>query len=85
MNKDHKLFRAIDSILWTDWDPIGMNLLPECSDEYTGYVPEIVALKVSGGSQEAIALKLYELARDAMEIELTMEFCMQVAERIVKV
>ena len=84
MNQFKKdLFSAINKILWTQWDPIGINWLKGCNDEYTAYVPEIYKLNVTGSDQETIALKLYELALDEMGVELTMEFCRQVAERIV--
>jgi len=80
---ENGLFKSINKILWTQWDPIGINWLKGCNDEYTEYVPEIYRLKVSGNDAETIALKLYELALDEMGVELTMEFCRQVAGRIV--
>lgn len=86
MNQFKKdLFSAINKILWTQWDPIGINWLQGCNDEYKEYVPEFYRLKMCGSDQETIALKLYELALDEMGMELTMEFCRQVAGRIVGV
>jgi len=79
---EHDLFNEIDKILWRNWDPIGLNRIPGCRDEYRDYVPEIYRLKMSGSDQETIALKLYELALDEMGTELTIEFCRQVAGRI---
>jgi hypothetical protein len=80
---ENNLFKAINQILWIHWDPIGINWLKGCNDEYADYVPEIYRLKMSGSDQETIALKLYELALDEMGIELEMEFCSEVAGRII--
>jgi hypothetical protein len=41
MNMENKIFRSIDHILWTDWDPGGLNDLQMCRDEYRSYVPAI--------------------------------------------
>lgn len=85
MNMENKIFRAIDKILWMDWDPIGVNDLPICRDEYRSYVPAICRLKLAGGDQETIALKLFEISQNEMEITLTMEVCQKVAEKIINV
>jgi hypothetical protein len=85
MNMDNKIFRAIDKILWTDWDPIGVNDLQICRDEYRSYVPAIYRLKLAGSDREMIASKLFEISQKEMAITLTMDVCREVAEKIVKV
>ena len=86
MNKfEDNLSKEIDSILWNNWDPIGMNWLKGCRDEYADYVPEIYELRVSGSDRETIALKLYQIALDEMGVELEMEICEEVAGRIVSI
>jgi hypothetical protein len=85
MNMDNNIFRAIDTILWTDWDPIGVNDLPMCRDEYRSYVPAIYRLKFAGGDPEMIASKLFEIAQKEMAITLTMDVCRKVAEKIINV
>jgi hypothetical protein len=82
MNMDNKIFRAIDKILWTDWDPIGVNDLQICRDEYRSYVPAIYTLKLAGSGQEVIASKLFEIAQKEMAITLTMDVCINVAGKI---
>lgn len=85
MNMENKIFRAIDKILWTDWDPIGVNDLQICRDEYRSYVPSIYKLKLAGGDRETIASRLFEIAQREMGISSPMEACRQVAEKIINV
>lgn len=44
--KQKKLYKAIDEILWQDWDPIGLNDNEEIRDEYQGYTPHIFSLTI---------------------------------------
>ena len=84
MNMENKIFSAIDTILWIDWDPIGVNDLQICRDEYRSYVPAIYRLKLAGGDQETIASKLFEISQKEMEITLTLELCRKVAKKILR-
>jgi hypothetical protein len=83
MNMENKIFRAIDTILWNDWDPIGVNDICICRDEYRSYVPAIYIMKMEGSDCETIASHLLEIAREEMEITLTIESCRRVAEKII--
>ena len=85
MNMENKIFRAIDKILWTDWDPIGVKDLPMCCDEYRSYVTAIYSLKIAGSDGETIAVQLFEIARKEMGIILTMEVCRKVAGKIINI
>lgn len=85
MNLENKIFRAIDNILWTDWDPIGLKDLPICRDEYRSYVPAIYRLKLAGSDEESIALNLFEISQNEMQITLTMEVCRRVAVKIINI
>lgn len=38
------LLAVVDRMLWEDWDPIGVNEIPEARDEYESYVPGVVQL-----------------------------------------
>ncbi|MEQ1817761.1 MAG: hypothetical protein ABL871_04055 [Terricaulis sp.] len=52
MSRDTKAdARAINTILWKDWDPIGCSV-PE--DEYWSYVWPVYKLLVDGAPREAI-------------------------------
>ena len=47
-----KLTEKIDHILFTEWDPIGVNSLVgfDCADEYHRYLPSVVDLVWAGGT-----------------------------------
>ncbi|MFC3195180.1 hypothetical protein ACFODZ_13085 [Marinicella sediminis] len=50
LNKvEQELSTRVASILWKDWDPIGVyNEQAEWDDEYAGYVPSTVKLLLEG-------------------------------------
>lgn len=48
----------VDEILWLDWDPIGVNGIDECRDEYSTIVNDI-ALATRFGSVEQLAAELF--------------------------
>ena len=57
------LYKRIDHILYTQWDPIGVCALEEefdCSDEYRAYVPKIVKLVMEGATLQAVSDQMYE-------------------------
>lgn len=41
------LHMKIKEVLMQDWDPIGIQSIPEAQDEYDGYVPTIYAMLIS--------------------------------------
>lgn len=83
MDKDSLLYEIIDDILWTDWDPIGVNdIAPR--DEYHSYVPEIFSLVKSGAVKEDIANRLYKLETHNMGIFGSREHCITVASKIIE-
>lgn len=57
---------AIQAILLKDWDPIGIQDVPEARDEYDGYVGGVYRLLANKASLEAIANHLVAVERDAM-------------------
>lgn len=78
-----KLYLAIDEILWTEWDPIGVNAFG-LRDEYQSYTPAILRLKISGADAETIATKLYELETTTMGMPGNLDKCREVAKSILK-
>lgn len=53
------LWEDIHKILREDWDPIGINNEDGGpADEYNGYVPKIMQLKIQGATEEAILQQL---------------------------
>lgn len=41
------LHKQIKNVLMQDWDPIGVQAVPEAQDEYDSYVPTIYSMLIS--------------------------------------
>lgn len=68
MSRDTKAeTRAINTILWRDWDPIGCGV-PE--DEYESYVWPVYKLLIDGAPREAIADYLRETADQVITVSV---------------
>ena len=83
-DKQKKLYKAIDEILWKDWDPIGVNDIEDVRDEYQGYTPAIVKLYKSKADAKIIADKLHEFETQNMGMIGNYENCMKIANKIRK-
>ncbi len=59
--KQKKLYRKIDKILWKDWHPIELNDIDEFRDEYQGYTPHIFTLTIKGADKIKISKYLMKL------------------------
>jgi hypothetical protein len=77
-----KLYKSIDEILWSDWDPIGVNK-DGVRDEYEGYVPQVFQLKISGANKIEIAKYLYKIVTENMGMESNMKFSERIAAKII--
>jgi len=55
----HAIQESIREILLRDWDPIGINDVPEASDEYDSYVGGVYRLLASGCSVEELINHLF--------------------------
>ena len=78
-----KIYKAIDEILWFDWDPIGVNQ-DGIRNEYYAYLPEVYQLKISGAGKMDIANYLDKIITERMEMESNMRFSEEIAEKIIK-
>ncbi len=79
--KEFILYKKIDDILWTEWDPIGVNdIAPR--DEYSSYVPEIFKLLKNNSDRIDIAKRLFKLETENMGMGSTLENCMTIADKI---
>jgi hypothetical protein len=76
------LYKAIDEILWNDWDPIGVNTFAP-RDEYQGYTPTIFKLKINGADSETIANTLHQIETVTIGVMGDLDYCRQVAATIV--
>ena len=77
-----KIYKSIDEILWFDWDPIGINK-HGIRDEYSGYIPKVYKLKISGANKIEIAKYLDEVVTERMGMESNLDFSERIAEKII--
>lgn len=71
MNRDTKAeTRAINEILWRDWDPIGCDV-PE--DEYSGYVWPVYKLLIDGAPREDVTAYLRWAADEHITLPVSEE------------
>ena len=59
----------IRPVLMDDWDPIGVNDVPEAADEYDGYIGGIYVLLRDSASDERIVQHLREIETKTMGLE----------------
>jgi hypothetical protein len=77
------LYRGIDEILWSDWDPIGISKWEDSPrDEYQGYLPTVFSLAIRGASALEIAEYLRQVATERMGLDFSIERELPVAEKI---
>jgi hypothetical protein len=81
------LLKAIDEILWNDWDPIGVNDIEEARDEYSSYALQIFGLKIHKADKAAIADMLYKFELDNMEVATldSKKHCEEIAQKIIDI
>ena len=77
------LYKAIDEILWRDWDPIGVNDTPEARDEYQSYLSHIFRLAVEGQDAERISSSLIATIEGPIGLGANKEHCLSVANKII--
>jgi hypothetical protein len=75
--------QLIDEILWNDWDPIGVNDVPEARDEYHSYLSKVLDLKMIGADCETIAQYLFQIETSSMGLNGNLENCRRVSQNII--
>ena len=73
---------SIQAILLKDWDPIGIQDVPEAQDEYDGYVGGVYRLLANDASVEAIAEHLGTVERDSMGLSTPSSSLLTVAHKL---
>ena len=71
--------RAINAILWRDWDPIGCGV-PE--DEYESYVWPVYKLLIDGAPRAELAAYLRWAAEDNMTVSVPHERLERVLDKL---
>jgi len=83
MTENEKIiYSRIDELLWSDWDPIGVNNTPEARDEYQSYISEIFTLKVNDAGRDKIAMCLYNFETINMGLGGNIIYCQEIADKI---
>lgn len=78
-NTEH--WKAIDRILWEDWDPIGINdVAPK--DEYQMYIPSILKLLEEQADELKIANLLLEHANNNMGLSTHIKQHIEIAKKL---
>lgn len=52
--------KSIGEVLLSDWDPIGVNDVPEAQDEYDSYVGDVYRMLASGCSEDELVEHLWK-------------------------
>ena len=81
--KQLELYRGIDEILWNDWDPIGINLLPSSRDEYQNYIPVIFRMVMKSVSIQELEEYLDDVVRNRMGLRSIKKSNQPVAKKII--
>jgi hypothetical protein len=58
----------IRAVLLAEWDPIGINNVPEAADEYDSYIGGLYDLLAQGASEESIRAYLRQIEIAQMEM-----------------
>ena len=81
-----QLYKAIDEILWNNWDPIGVSKIEDWpKDEYYSYLAPIYNMVVANASRNQIAERLFYYESEVIEMRGTFENCLAVADYILMV
>ena len=84
MTEDQKIiYQKIDELLWSEWDPIGVNYVEDARDEYQSYTPKIFDLKINNAGKNIIAMSLYKIETDNIGLGGNMFRCQEIADKIV--
>ncbi len=66
VSKREQLWQDIRVILFTQWDPIGINNIPECENDYDSYIPGIIRILNSDADEYKMLNHLRKLETGSM-------------------
>lgn len=76
------IYKAINEILWNDWNPIGINdSAPR--NEYYGFIPELFELKINYSDWDNIIQKLFEFETKRMGLCGDIDHCRKIVYKII--
>jgi len=80
-----ELYRAIDEVLWREWDPIGVAKFgTEARDEYQGYLPQVFQFALRG-DEGGMSEYLTSITTEQMGLAPRPEADRSIAARIMKI
>ena len=83
--KEHvrTLHENIKNVLMQDWDPIGIQEIPEAQDEYDTYVPKIYSMLISRKPIDEVLEYLIWLEGEHMGLTVNRQRTQFIAEKLV--
>lgn len=82
-DRARQIQERIRQVLLQDWDPIGVQDVPEAQDEYDSYVGGVYRLLASGASTQEIADHLWHIEDEVMGLRtLDRDTLLPLAERL---
>ena len=82
--KHLELYQGIDEILWNDWDPIGINLLPSGRDEYDSYIPVIFRMVMDNATSLELEQYLDDVVKNRMGLRSRKKSNRPIADKIIE-
>ena len=79
-----ELYKKLDEILLTEWDPIGVGGIAEARDEYHAYLPHVFRLALQGESENKIAEYLLWVETERMGLSGDRLKCKRIAGVILR-
>lgn len=82
LEKAKQLSKSIRSLLLGEWDPIGINDVPEASDEYDAYVRGVHKLLAAGNGATDVFDYLWWVETEHMGLPGDRQATLAVAEKL---
>ena len=80
-----KLNESVKRILWENWDPIGVNDIPEAIGEYDSYAPSVTTLLLNGADVRKIRNHLHSIETTPMGMNGDLARCEDAAQLLTAV
>ena len=78
-----ELYKGIDDILYSEWDPIGVASYGLPKDEYQSYLPQVFKIALEGSDPNLIADYLGNITTERMGLDLNASHDLVIAKRII--
>jgi hypothetical protein len=77
------LHQKIKDVLLSEWDPIGVQAIPEAQDEYDGYVPRVYSMLITRKPVKEVFEYLLWVENEHMGLTADRQRTRSIAERLV--